>query len=79
MNSIIIEYNSSNQNEKCLSVLMIMHTNVILTMHDDFPIVHYHYDDHTSSIVTILMILTFSYNSHHSFLLKLLSDSGSRA
>jgi hypothetical protein len=45
MNSIIIEQDSGNQNEKCLSVLMIMHTNVILKMHDDFRHVHDYDDD----------------------------------
>jgi hypothetical protein len=73
MNSIFIEHNSGNQNEKCLTVLMIMHTDMILRMQDDFRHVHDFDDDQKTSIVTMSMILTSacshdSQKSNHSFI-----------
>jgi hypothetical protein len=60
MNSIIIEQDSGNQNEKCSTVMMIMYTNMILKMYGDFRNVHNYYDDHKASVVTMLMTLTFA-------------------
>jgi hypothetical protein len=40
-------------------MMKIMHTHMILKMHDDLRNVHNYDDDQMASIVTIVMILTF--------------------